>query len=58
MSELVIFVIGTIIFAITVYGTVTIGGLLLTRRQFDENDQLEVLNGDGLPDGLPTDIRY
>ena len=37
MSQLVIFCIGVIIFAITVYGAVMSGGLLLTRRELEDN---------------------
>lgn len=37
MSDLVIFAVGAIIFAITVYGTVMTGGLLLTRKENAEN---------------------
>jgi hypothetical protein len=36
MSEVVIFIIGSIIFAITIYGTVMAGGLALTRRELEE----------------------
>lgn len=37
MSPSVIFIIGTIIFAITVYGTVMAGGIALTHRQDAED---------------------
>lgn len=33
MSESIVFIIGCIVFAITVYGTVMAGGTALTRRQ-------------------------
>lgn len=33
MSEIIIFVIGAVIFAITVYGSVMAGGLALTRLE-------------------------
>ena len=38
--SLVIFVFGVLVFLITVYGTVVIGGLLLTGRQLDEQPEL------------------
>ena len=60
MSPLVIFIVGSVIFAITVYGAVMAGGLLLTRRQFDENDVLELrdTDEDELPDGVLLDVKY
>ena len=36
-----IFVIGALVFLITVYGTDVTGGLLLTERQLDEHPELE-----------------
>lgn len=36
-----IFVIGVLVFLITVYGTVVIGGLLLTDRQLEEHPDLD-----------------
>ena len=40
MSEAVIFAIGAVIFAITVYGSVMAGGLALTRVEAKENAAL------------------
>ncbi|MBK9178271.1 MAG: hypothetical protein IPM45_01625 [Acidimicrobiales bacterium] len=40
MSEIIIFVIGAVIFAITVYGSVMAGGLALTRLEVKENDAI------------------
>ena len=40
MSDLVIFAIGVVIFALTVYGTVVTGGLVLTRREVAENSDV------------------
>jgi hypothetical protein len=40
MSETVIFAIGAVIFAITVYGSVMAGGLALTRLEAKENDAI------------------
>ena len=38
MSELVIFIVGVAVFAVTVYGAVMAGGLAFTRREIAEND--------------------
>ena len=38
--SLVIFVFGGLVFLITVYGTVVVGGLFLTNRQLDEQPEL------------------
>ena len=38
--SLAIFAIGVLVFLITVYGTVVVGGLLLTDRQLDEQPEL------------------
>lgn len=38
--SLVIFAFGVLVFLITVYGTVVVGGLFLTGRQLDEQPQL------------------
>lgn len=47
--SLMIFIVGVLVFLITVYGTVVTGGLLLTSRQLE--DQPELLGDDAaLPD--------
>ncbi len=38
MSSLVIFVVGSVVFALTVYGAVMGAGITLTRRFYREND--------------------
>lgn len=38
--SLAIFAVGVLVFLITVYGTVVVGGLLLTERQLDEQPEL------------------
>ena len=40
MSDLVLFCIGVVVFAITVYGAVMAGGLAFTRKQFAESEEL------------------
>ena len=44
---LAIFIIGIIVFLITVYGTVVAGGLLLTHRQMDDH-----------PEQSPESLRF
>ena len=41
MSERVIFTIGVIVFALTVYGTVMAAGLALSRAHIEQNPALE-----------------
>jgi hypothetical protein len=40
MSSTVVFIVGAIIFAITVYGAVIAGGLALTRKELEGNQEL------------------
>ena len=59
MSANVLFIIGSIVFAITVYGVVMAGGLLLTRSQLDQDDDL--MRGSDHADrtaGLPLHVKY
>lgn len=59
MSETAIFVIGAIIFALTVYGAVVAGGLLLTRRALEENASMrEGVDESEYRDGLPVNTRF
>ena len=37
---LAIFIVGVVVFAITVYGTVMAGGLALTRREVEDNEEV------------------
>jgi hypothetical protein len=39
--SLAIFAVGVVVFLITVYGTVSVGGLLLTGRQLDDQPELD-----------------
>ena len=41
MSETVIFIVGVIVFAITVWGVVMAGGLALTRIEIEQNPDLK-----------------
>lgn len=59
MSPLAIFIVGVFIFAITVYGTVMAGGFAFTRRQLDENENLDVRDEEVRSSGeVPLDLKY
>lgn len=59
MSEFLIFVVGTIIFALTVYGAVMAGGLSLTRRELEQNENLRrKVDPEELESGLPVNVKY
>lgn len=46
MSETVIFIVGVIVFAITIYGTVMAGGIALTRIEIEDNPHLKEKAGE------------
>lgn len=50
-----IFVIGVLVFLITVYGTVMVGGLLLTESQLDQHPELEPNAPEPSDDGTNAD---
>ena len=59
MSETVLFIVGSIVFAVTVFGVVMAGGLLLTRSELAQDDDL--MRGSDHADltaGLPLNVRY
>ena len=57
--ETVVFVIGVVVFAITIWGTVMAGGLKLTRIQIEENPKFRAqVDKKELDKSLPTDIEY
>jgi hypothetical protein len=59
MSEAVIFIVGALVFAVTVYGAVMAGGLALTRRELDEDEELKRRVDDDQRDAtLPTRAEY
>ena len=41
MSETVIFIVGVVVFAITVWGAVMAGGLAMQRAQIEQNPRLK-----------------
>ncbi len=59
MSTFILFSIGSVIFAITVFGAVMAGGLKLTKDSILENDQYRRrVDDDQVDSGLPTDARF
>ncbi len=59
MSESVLFIVGSIVFAITVYGVVMAGGLLLTRRELAGDEDLQRRSEKAeLTAGLPLHVKY
>lgn len=60
MSETALFVIGALVFAVTVYGAVMAGGLALTKSSIVENDQYRrrVSDDQASPGQLPTDAKF
>ncbi len=59
MSTFVLFAIGSVIFAITVYGAVVAGGLALTKQSILENDQYRRRVADDQVEAtLPTDAKF
>lgn len=59
MSVFVLFAIGSVVFALTVYGSVVAGGLKLTKDSIQENDQYRRrVDDDQVTDGLPTDAKF
>ncbi len=59
MSTFVLFAIGSVVFALTVYGAVMAGGLKLTKNSILENDQYRRrVDDDQVDSGLPTDATF
>lgn len=59
MSDLVVFIVGIVVFAITVYGTVMAGGIAFTRRQLDANpDLLERVDEEELERRVPVNVKF
>ncbi len=53
MSETIIFTVGLIVFAITVYGTVLAGGIAMTRIEIEQNKNVR-----GKADGEDPEKRF
>ncbi len=59
MSASLLFIVGVVIFAITVYGVVMAGGLMLTRRELDQDpDLMRHVAREDLESPLPIDLKY
>lgn len=59
MSELVIFVIGVVVFAITVWGMVMAGGIALSRIEIDQDPNLkQLVDKDQLRKRFPLRVKY
>lgn len=59
MSDLVIFIVGAFIFAITVYGTLMAGGIKLSQRALADNPDLrDRVDDDELDKALPLNVKY
>lgn len=59
MSDLPIFIVGIIVFAITVYGTVMAGGIAFTRRQLDVNPDLKArVDEEELDKTIPVNVKF
>ena len=60
MSDTILFIVGSVVFAITVYGAVIAGGLSLTKSSLLENDQYRRrVPEDQVASGhLPTDAKF
>ena len=58
MSSTVIFIVGVVVFAMTVYGSVMAAGLALTRVEIQQDPNLQKsVDGDELDKRLP-DVKY
>ena len=58
MSQSLLFIVGSIVFAVTIYGVVMAGGLVLTRNELEHNDRLAMPDPADLRAGLPVDVKY
>ena len=59
MSETAIFVVGIIVFTVTVYGGVMAGGLALTRIEIEQNPNLaDKVDKEELNKRFPFRIKY
>ncbi len=59
MSQTALFIVGVFIFAITVSGSVLAGGLMMTRRQLDqEEDLMRLVDRDDLARMVPRHLKY
>jgi hypothetical protein len=58
-SDLFVMIVGVVVFALTVYGTLMAGGIALSRRQLEEDDLLmKEVDPDELGRRVPTGVKY
>ncbi len=58
-GDLIVFIIGAVVFAMTVYGTVMAGGIALSRRSIAEDPMLRAeVDEDALDKAIPLDVKY
>lgn len=59
MSEAVIFAVGSVVFAITVWGSVMAGGLAMQRAQIEQNPRLkERVDEEELKKRFPFRLKF
>ncbi len=59
MSQTALFIVGVVIFAITVAGSVLAGGLMMTRAQLDqEEDMMRLVDREDLARMVPRHLKY
>jgi hypothetical protein len=58
MSETTIFIVGVIVFAITIYGAVMAGGIALTRAEIEQNPRRGNFADEDLKKGFPFRGKY
>ena len=58
MSEIVVFAIGVIVFAVTVWGTVVAGGVALSRVEVEQNERRGAVDRDELEKSFPIRMKY
>ena len=59
MTETALFIVGIVVFAITVYGVVIAGGLMLSRKELEQDDDLMArVDQHDLEAVVPLQVKY
>ncbi len=59
MSQTALFIVGVVVFAITVAGSVLAGGLMMTRAQLgQEEDMMRLVDREDLARMVPRHLKY
>ena len=59
MTETALFIVGIVVFAITVYGVVIAGGLMLSRKELEQDDDLMArVDQHDLDAVVPLQVKY